>query len=196
MKNSLKYIELRGMMISCGEYETHSVWLRPYESVTLRGVDGHELHFKILTIPKRLDEEIQLNEECTFYILRNEAGGRYVGAVYALEVGGRKLFFREDAERSVRDLGMGVTIRGNLLLNPVTGAAMVILGAWVALMLGLFTFGDVAGVGVVAGVALAAGWIFYALRPLLGWRGLVGLDQLTESMRAAGFATPAPTGKY
>lgn len=196
MKDSLKYIEVRGKMIACGGYDAHSVWLRPYESVTLKDVEGHELHFKILTIPKRLDEQINLDEECTFYILRNDAAGRLVGAVYALEVEGRKLFYRDEAEKSVRDLGMGVTIRGNLLLNPITGTALVVLGSWVAFMLGFFTFSELSGVGVLVGGAMAIGWATYALRPLLGWRRFVGLDHLSAGMKEAGFTDPVPAAKY
>lgn len=197
MKASLKYIEVRGKMIACGEYDMANVWVRPYEGVTLKDTDGEELRFKILMIPKSLDDHIVINEECTFFILRNESSGQLVGALYAVEASGQKFFYEEDAARVVRHLGMGVSIRGNLLLNPLSGTALLVLGAWVAFMLGYLPFSELLGLGLVTGAGLSVAWCCYVLKPFLGWKSFIGLKTLTDRMKETGFiGLSKASGKY
>lgn len=117
MKKSLKYIKIKGVMTSRGEYRTASDAYRPYEAVTIIDEDGSSVHFYSLLISKRMDEDIILNEPCTFYILRYRSGDTMSGAVFAIDSKGKKIYYPDTSISAVKALATQASTRKMLLTS-------------------------------------------------------------------------------
>src|SRR5690554_7980808 len=117
MKKSLKYITIKGKIIARGEYNTASDEYRPYEAVTFVDEHGEEVHFSYLTISKRLDQKVCLNEPSTFYIFRHRESSKASGVLYAVEHQGDKHFYPDTAIHSITSLGLKTSTRANMLME-------------------------------------------------------------------------------
>jgi len=202
MKRGLKYIKVSGQLVSRGEYETSIIDVRPYEAVTLIDEGGEELHFSLLHIPKRLDEHLDQGEKAIFYLLRHRSRENYVGALYAIEVGGKKIFYREIAIGLAKMLARSLSFRIQVMKNPPAFFAYCFFGVLAGSGIFLFTWYIVDLVlgrflGGLAGCAAAAAWAVLLTYPLVRGNKYAGIAQLEQTMALEGFHSMAqPIGKY
>lgn len=95
MGKRLKYLKIRGQLLRTGEPEVDDPDVRAYRAVTLKDDDagGQEVHFRMMFIPRRLEDALEANEwRGTFYVLRHLDGQGLVSALYAAEVNGQKVY--------------------------------------------------------------------------------------------------------
>ena len=80
----LKYLTIRGQLMCTGEPDVDDPDVRVYRAVTLKDDDagGQEVHFRVMFIPRRLEDALEANEwRGTFYVLRHLDGQGLVGAL-------------------------------------------------------------------------------------------------------------------
>ena len=95
MGKRLKYLKIRGQLLHTGEPDVDDPDVRVYRAVTLKDDDagGQEVHFRVMFIPRRLEDALEANDwRGTFYVLRHLDGQGLVGALYAAEVNGQKVY--------------------------------------------------------------------------------------------------------
>ena len=185
VKKGLKYIKVKGRMTACGEYDTSSVWVRPYEAVTFMDEAGVELHFRLLFVPKRIDDNVQLDQPATFYILRFKNKDQYIGAVYAVDLKNEKSYYLDDARKVVKLLARSVSFRGQIFGEPVVFAVVIAVGGFLigALMSSIL--------GTFLGAFAAVAWGAFLLYPII-WNGqYAGVEEMEGSMRLEGFKVEA-----
>lgn len=185
MKKGLKYIKVKGKMTACGEYDTSSVWVRPFEAVTFEDEAGEELHFRLLLVPKRIDDTFQVGEPATFYMLRYLKKDQYVGAVYAIDSQGGKICHLDDARKVVKLLARNVSFRGQIFGVPAAFAGLIALGG--------FLIGALVSsiLGTFLGVSAVVAWVAFMLYPLICGHQYAGVDEMESSMRLDGFKAEA-----
>ena len=198
---NFKHIKLHGEMISAGEYDTADVDIRPYEAVTLKDMHGEELHFRLLLVPKRLDDAYMLKEEVTFYLLRHKnKKGQLIGALYAIEKGNDKLYFPDHAWKAIKTVAQAGSRRGILLAIPVLFALVAPLGAFIAFMIMFLLFSPLGSfISTTGGLAAAAFWVYALLFPIIKTRKYVNFEEMESIIHANGFkpmALSSATGKY
>ena len=198
---NFKHIKLHGEMISAGEYDTADVDMRPYEAVTLKDVNGEELYFRLLMVPKRLDDAYKLKEEVTFYLLRHKnKKGELIGALYAIEKGGEKLYFPDQAWKAIKTVAQAGSRRGILLAIPVLFTIVAPLGAFIAFMIIFLLFTPLGNfISTTAGLAAAVFWVYALLFPIIKTRKYVNFEEMESIIYANGFkptVVSSASGKY
>lgn len=202
MKKSLKYVKIQGTLKARGEFETAYEEYRPYESVTIVDNEGVEVHFTNLSFSKRMDEEVNFNDEMTFYILRINHKGKMWGVVYALDIKGKKIYYPDTALPALRQLPLRVSKRFQILIKVPVMAAIVILVGGGVLGFGLdklistmfYLGGDLWTVPWIAGYVIA---ILWTMSPLIFRNKHAGISKMENILQTEGFtASPAAAAKY
>ncbi|MEL0616474.1 hypothetical protein V6243_06480 [Cobetia marina] len=125
MKKDMKYIKIKGVMTSRGEYNTAPDEHRPYEAVTVVDEDGVRVHFHTLFISKRMDEDVSLGEPYTFYIFRYRFRSKMYGALFAIEKKGKKIYYPDTSVSVVKAIAASTSIRN--YLTSLHGSFLLLL---------------------------------------------------------------------
>lgn len=198
MKKELKYIKVSGAMVSRGEYNTGSVDMRPYTAVTIVDDQGETLYFERLTIPKRLDDHIQLNRQSSFIIFRYRNANGMEGSLLALESEGQKFLFMREALVLIKSLSQSYSARVQLILSTHISAIAIVAGGALCLGLG-FLIGSIFSkpAGVVLGLGAGGFWIYFIYSPVVRWKRHAGLSYFEGLLVEEGFtALPVTSDKY
>jgi len=195
MQKGYRHIKITGILKSRGEYLTASLDSRPYEAVTFTDEEGEEIHFYTLVIPKRLDENIKLDQTTTFYVFRFRNGPAMVGVLYAIESDGEKFYYEESAIPLVESLALERSWRNKLMSSPSATTYLVIVGvglnAWLHFVLGVGGF-----LSFVISFGSLGSWLSW---PVLFTSKRAGLPQMKETLSKDGFVLHTPkvsTSKY
>lgn len=185
MNGRLKYIAIKGTLISKGEQRMQSTIYRPYESVSIVDTDGDEVHFRLLTLPKRLDDKVDMSKTMTFYILRYWHKENFSGVCYAIEADGEKYYYPNEAIPMLKRLGLESGARGKML-SMMPGSAITVIG----FLGGALTVGLALGTSLDLATSSAVGFgsaVLYILMPLFFRSKAAGLSEMKAGLKAAGF---------
>lgn len=183
MKKSLKYITIKGRMVARGEYNTASDEYRPYEAVTFVDEHGEEVHFSYLTISKRLDQKVCLNESSTFYIFRHREANKASGVLYAVECEGEKHFYPETAIHSITNLALLTSVRATMLKE------CLVISIFISFVYSVYRYIShdssmlVTAVGTMAVLGTAVCW------PFINKKNRAGIPQMYKILSGDGFST-------
>lgn len=130
MNKYLKYIKIKGILKSRGEYITDSAEYRPYDAVTILDSDGEEIHFHSLIMLKRMDDAIDYSKEITFYILRARRKDKMAGVLYAVDTGTKKIYYPDLALEALKSFALGTSLRIQNFgcLFPIAMLFLVVIG--------------------------------------------------------------------
>lgn len=184
MKKSFKYISIEGTLKSRGEYSTNSTEYRNYEAVTIVDKDGEEVHFHVLSISKRIDESIKYNTPMTFYILRQRAGDKMIGILYALESDNVKYYYPDTAIPILKSFAYQASFRSQIIADPYMRVGAIGLGGSALSAACYFA----SGIHPYAAMALGFGaTIMYIAIPMFNKEKAAGISEMKEILQASGF---------
>jgi hypothetical protein len=183
MRKGLKYIKVVGTIQSMQE---------DYKHVVIRDEAGQELKFDALILPTRLHSEIEVATPSVFYFLRAKTGSKMIAALYALEKGGQKIYFDEEAAGICKAFARQLSNRYQFLRDDK------IRLVYLAICLGIMAiiFNSIASVGQYSilrfitqplGLVLAGTFGFYSWYPLVMGGSYAGISQIKPIMDAEGF---------
>lgn len=198
MKKELKYIKVTGAMVSRGEYSTGSLDMRPYTAVTIVDEQGEKLYFERLTIPKRLDDHIQLNCRMSFVIFRYRTVNGMEGSLLALEAEGQKYLFMREALVLIKSLSHAYSSRVQFIRNTQIFAVSACIGGAMCFGLG-FLIGSIFGefVAGLSGFVAVGFWICFLFSPIIRWKAHAGVPHFEALLSKEGFtAGPVTSDKY
>jgi len=195
MKNSLKYIKIKGTLQSRGEYTTDPAEYRPYEAVTIVDDEGEEVHFYTLSMSKRMDDDLDFDQSMSFYILRHRVKDKMGGFLYAVECAGKKIFYPDTAIPYLKDFVLTSSGRYPYIINssaPV--AALIVSGVltvalYVALGAAFGLTDKIMAIALVFGVLSFGLTGFYMYSPVIFKTKRAGLSEMKKNLTDDGFDT-------
>ena len=198
MGKNLKYLRIRGRILSTGEAMVDDPDVRVYLAVTLADDDagGQEVHFRLMAIPRRLEERLVENDWAgTFYLLRYQNAQGLAGALYAAQVSGQKVYDPVGGWKALEGLRGAASVRGQLFSNALL-LAFALCVVWVPLML-IVTAILPSGLSLLVTTALCGLYAYWLTFPVFRARKHLGFEQAEQQLRADGFdLTPALSPKY
>jgi hypothetical protein len=198
MKRGLKYIKIHGRVKSRGEYGMDHPEYRPYQSVTIVDSDGDETHFLALSFPKRLDDILEFGQIMDFYILRYRVKQKVMGIIYAVEIDGKKIFYRDAAIPALKSFALSVRFRCRYILsNPGWIFAVFLGGGFFALPLWAWLGRNKVDYNGTISIAICMGLpTLYILSPIIFQRRGAAISKMLKSLKAEGFNTKVVKTKY
>lgn len=188
MRRGLKYIKVAGTIQSMEDN---------FEHIIMRDNAGHELKFEAMILPKRLQDELEIGNPSVFYLLRFKGNGKMIGALYALENNGRKIYFVEDAISICKSLALQLSIRYKFLSgnnNVRFGYNAICLGIGFGIFELIANFGgqlrSANFISATLAILLTGVFGLYAWYPLVRRGQYAGIPELEKIMDSEGFKTP------
>ena len=199
MGKRLKYLKIRGQLLRTGEPEVDDPDVRVYRAVTLKDDDagGQEVHFRVMFIPRRLEDALEANGWCgTFYVLRHLDGQGLVGALYAAEVNGQKVYEPTGGWKAMKFMTAVSSRRLQIVAsNPAVLTFVFLVGLLPIWMLcALLLPGGLSFIGTLVGGAVYGYWLTL---PMFRARTYLAFNDAEEQLKAAGFnVSPVLSNKY